>query len=103
MQTFRDVRNWTPRTKIYYGWIILGVASLGTFASTGSAQVTLAGVQGFILAETGWDRESLAIGVTIGTWTAGILTPLVGYLADRKGPRVFMPIAVILVGVCFYF
>ena len=103
MQTFRDLRRWTPNTKIYYGWIILGVASLGTFASTGSAQVTLAGVQSFILAETGWDRESLAIGVTIGTWTAGILTPLVGYFADRKGPRLFMPIAAIIIGICFYF
>ena len=103
MKIFGDVKNWTPRTKIYYGWIILGVASLGTFASTGSAQVTLAGVQSFILSETGWDRGSLAIGVTIGTWTAGILTPLVGHLADTRGPRIFMPVAAIVIGLCFYF
>ena len=81
----------------------MGVASLGTFASTGSAQVTLAGVQSFILSETGWDRGSLAIGVTIGTWTAGILTPLVGHLADTRGPRIFMPVAAIVIGLCFYF
>ena len=41
--------KWALKIPIYYGWIILGVASLGTFASTGSAQVTLAGVQNFIL------------------------------------------------------
>ena len=76
---------------------------MGTFASTGSAQVTLAGVQNFILNDTGWDRGALAIGVTAGTWTAGFLTPLFGRIADTKGPRVSMPLAAILIGLCFYF
>ena len=103
MDFIQSIRNWTPKTGIYYGWIILGVASLGTFASTGSAQVTLAGVQNFILDDTGWDRGSLALGVTAGTWTAGFLTPLFGRIADTKGPRVSMPLAAILIGICFYF
>ena len=103
MDFIQSIRNWTPKTGIYYGWIILGVASLGTFASTGSAQVTLAGVQNFILDDTGWDRGSLALGVTAGTWTAGFLTPLFGRVADTKGPRVSMPLAAILIGICFYF
>ena len=103
MHLIQSIRNWTPKTGIYYGWIVLGVASLGTFASTGSAQVTLAGVQNFILNDTGWDRGALAIGVTAGTWTAGFLTPLFGRIADTKGPRVSMPLAAILIGLCFYF
>ena len=103
MHLIQSIRNWTPKTGIYYGWIVLGVASLGTFASTGSAQVTLAGVQNFILNDTGWDRGALAIGVTAGTWTAGFLTPLFGRIADTKGPRVPMPLAAILIGLCFYF
>ena len=103
MNLIQSIRNWTPKTGIYYGWIVLGVASLGTFASTGSAQVTLAGVQNFILNDTGWDRGALAIGVTAGTWTAGFLTPLFGRIADTKGPRVSMPLAAILIGLCFYF
>ena len=53
--------------------------------------------------DTGWDRGALAIGVTAGTWTAGFLTPLFGRVADTKGPRVSMPLAAILIGICFYF
>ena len=102
MSRIRTLIEWVPTTRIYYGWVVLGTASLGTLASTGSAQVTLAGVQAYILNDTGWDRSTLALAVTIGTWIGGFLTPVFGRLADTKGPRIVMSLTAILIGICFY-
>ena len=98
----KAIALWRPRTPFYYGWLVLGMAALGAFAATGVAQVVLGGVQTFIFEDMGWDRSTIAFGVTAGTWSAGLLTPFVGRLVDRHGPRVLMPVAALIVGGCFF-
>ena len=93
---------WTPRTPIYYGWVVLFVGALGTYVASGAAQITLGGIQSLITDDTGWDRQTLAFAVTAGTWTGGAITPFVGRLADRYGPRGLMPLAALITGVCFF-
>ena len=102
MELFKRATSWTPKTTIYYGWIVIAVGALGTYASSGSAQVTLAGIQTLIFEDTGWDRSTIALGITIGTWVAGLLTPVFGKIADTHGPRLAMPLTSLMVGVCFY-
>ena len=102
MEFFKRATSWTPKTTIYYGWIVIAVGALGTYASSGSAQVTLAGIQTLIFEDTGWDRSTIALGITIGTWVAGLLTPVFGKIADTHGPRLAMPLTSLIVGVCFY-
>ena len=102
MELFKRATSWTPKTTIYYGWIVIAVGALGTYASSGSAQVTLAGIQTLIFEDTGWDRSTIALGITLGTWVAGLLTPVFGKIADTHGPRLAMPLTSLIVGVCFY-
>ena len=45
---------------------------------------------------------TIALGITIGTWVAGLLTPVFGKIADTHGPRLVMPLTSVIVGVCFY-
>ena len=98
----KKISRWTLKTPFYYGWLVLFMGAMGTYAATGSAQVTLAGIQTLIYQDTGWSRESIALAVTLGTWTAGFLTPLFGKLSDTVGPRLIMPISSIIIGLCFY-
>ena len=79
------------------------MCALGTFAGTGVSQVVLGGIQGFIFQDTGWTRSTLALGVSVGTWSGGLLAPFVGRLADRYGPRWMMPIGLVLVGISFFY
>ncbi len=102
MSKLRAIANWRPRTRFYYGWLVLGTAALGTYAATGSAQLVLGGIQNLIFEDLGWDRSTIAFAVTIGTWTAGLVTPFVGRLADRYGPRGLMPISLIITGLSFF-
>ena len=93
--------DWRPRTPFYYGWLILGVAALGAFAASGGTQIALGGIQGFILEDTDWKKSTVAFAATLGTWSGGLVTPFVGRLTDRYGPRWLMPLGVIAAGASF--
>lgn len=94
--------HWRPRTPFYYGWLVLGAAAMATIGATGVAQVVLGGIQDLIFEDMGWDRSTVAYAVTAGTWIGGGISPFVGRLADRYGPRWMMPAASLLTGVCLF-
>ena len=98
----RSVFNWRLRTPFYYGWLVLGITALATFAASGLTQVVLGGVQVYITDESGWDEGSLAYAASIGTWTSGMIAPLIGRLADRFGPRWLMPFGLLVASVAFF-
>ena len=102
MTILKTIADWRPRTPFYYGWLILAMSAVGTYAATGSTQLVFGGVQNFIFEDMGWDRSTIAYAVTAGTWTSGLITPFVGRLADRYGPRGLMPIAAFIAGLCFF-
>jgi len=98
----KTIADWRPRTPFYYGWLILAMSAVGTYAATGATQLVFGGVQNFIFEDMGWDRSTIAYAVTAGTWASGLLTPFVGRLADRYGPRGLMPLAAFIAGICFF-
>jgi sugar phosphate permease len=98
----RSIFNWRLRTPFYYGWLVLAITALATFAASGLTQVVLGGVQVYITDETGWEEGSLAFAASIGTWGSGLLAPVVGRLADRYGPRWLMPCGLVIAGICFF-
>ena len=102
MSAIRAIAEWRPSTPFYYGWLVLGTAALASYAATGVAQVVLGGIQNLIFEEMGWDRSVIAYAASAGTLASGLLSPFVGRLADRYGPRGLMPIAAIVVGGCFF-
>ena len=93
--------DWRPKTPFYYGWLILGICFLATFAATGISQVVLGGIQIFVTEDTGWKKSTISLAVTAGTWSSGLLSPLAGQLADRYGPRWLMPVGIIVVAGAF--
>ena len=102
MRLLRSIADWRPSVPFYYGWLILAVSAAGTYAATGATQLVLGGVQNFIFEDMGWERSTIAYAVTAGTWASGLLTPFVGRLADRYGPRGLMPLAAFIAGLCFF-
>lgn len=78
------------------------MSAVGTYAATGATQLVIGGVQNFIFEDMGWERSTIAYAVTAGTWASGLLTPFVGRLADRYGPRGLMPFAAFIAGGCFF-
>lgn len=94
--------DWRPHTPFYYGWLVIGTAATGAFAATGVAQIVIGGIQGLILDDMSWSRSTIAFAVTAGTLASGILSPFIGKLADRYGPRLLMPLSALVVGSCYF-
>ena len=101
VSTLRAALSWRIKTPFYYGWLVLAMAFVTAFAATGVSQVVLGGIQIFITEDTGWERTTISLAVTSGTWLSGLFAPFLGRLADRYGPRWLMAAGLIAAGASF--
>jgi MFS family permease len=86
------------RLPFFYGWIVVGVA----FVSMGvgvNARTAFSLLFPPILAEFGWERGVTAGAFSFGFLVSAVLSPSLGRLMDRRGPRVVMEMGVLLMGV----
>ncbi len=90
--------NWRLKTPFYYGWLVLGITAVATFAASGVSQVVIGGIQVYITDDTGWSERTISYAATAGTWGSGLLAPFIGRLADRYGPRWLMPSGLLAAG-----
>ncbi|MYA20876.1 MAG: MFS transporter [Chloroflexi bacterium] len=71
----------------FYGWTIVGVAFLATFAHVGYLNSVLGIFQPALHEEFGWSRAEVAGALTLGSLAGGLLSPLFGVVLDRYGAR----------------
>jgi sugar phosphate permease len=102
MTALEAVVTWRPRPPFFYGWLVLGVGALGAFVATSIAGAVLGGIQEFIIADTGWSRSALGLAAALGVWGSGLVAPVMGYWADRYGPRRLMALGTLGLGLGLY-
>jgi len=72
----------------YYGWLVVLAACLGVMAGFGSLFVyTFAVFLKPLSMEFGWSRAAISLGFGFAAVTLGLISPLLGRLIDRFGPR----------------
>lgn len=85
------------RLPFYYGWIIVAV----TFVTMGigvNARTSFSLFFSPIIDEFGWERGITAGAFSFGFLVSAVLSPLMGKLMDRTGPRTVMEFGVFLMG-----
>ena len=85
------------RLPFYYGWVIVAV----TFVTMGigvNARTSFSLLFSPIIGEFGWDRGLTAGAFSFGFLVSAVLSPLMGKLMDRTGPRTVMELGVVLMG-----
>ncbi|MEI7712474.1 MAG: MFS transporter [Rhodospirillales bacterium] len=85
------------RLPIYYGWIIVAV----TFVTIGfgvNARTAFSLLFPPILDEFGWGRGVTAGAFSFGFLVSACLSPLMGKLMDKAGPRAVMELGTVLMG-----
>jgi len=78
-----------------YGWVIVAVCTFGI--STGPGAFALGSAGQFIGAfhdEFGWDRGMTAGAFSFGFIVSAALSPSLGRLMDRRGPRILLQVLV---------
>jgi len=71
----------------FYGWIIVGVTFLIGFTESSAVQNLLSVFLKPMAQDFGWSRTAVTGAMALGSLGAGILSPLVGPILDRDGPR----------------
>src|SRR5579871_5440711 len=74
------------RLPFYYGWIVIAVAFV-TMAIGVNARTAFSLLFAPLIDEFGWQRGLTAGAFSFGFATSAVLSPLMGRLMDRSGPR----------------
>jgi MFS family permease len=89
----RDNANKTPR----YGWVVVAVsATVNSLAW--SVRSTFAAFYVALLGEFAWRRGEAALGYSLSWLLLLVFSPLAGWLYDRCGARVLVPVGGLLLG-----
>ncbi len=90
--------------RFFYGWVIVGAASLGILASGPGQSHTFSVFVGPIGEDLGISSASIASAYGLATLAAAFLLPQMGRLVDRYGPRRMLGLIVVLLGLaCGFF
>src|SRR4051812_49811236 len=81
----------------FYGWLLVAVAFV-TMAVGVNARTAFSLLFPPILDEFGWERGMTAGAFSFGFLVSAIVTPLVGRVTDRRGPRLVVETGVVLMG-----
>jgi MFS family permease len=85
------------RLPFFYGWVLVGV-SFVTMAIGVNARTAFSLLFPPILAELRWDRGITAGAFSFGFLISAVITPCVGWLTDRRGPRLAIEAGVVSMG-----
>jgi len=85
------------RLPFFYGWVIVAVTFV-TMAIGVNARTAFSLFFPPILSEFGWERGVTAGAFSFGFVVSGAVSPLIGRLMDRSGPRAVMELGVLLMG-----
>ena len=75
------------RSKVFYGWYIVGACFLITVYTAGIVFFGFTAVFEPIAEEFGWSYVQISLAASLRGLEIGLLAPLMGLLVDRWGPR----------------
>ena len=82
---------------LFYGWVMVAVAFV-TMGIGVNARTAFSLLFPPIVDEFGWERGVTAGAFSFGFLVSAVLTPTLGRIMDRAGPRVVMELGVVLMG-----
>jgi MFS family permease len=85
------------RLPFFYGWVLVGIAFV-TMAVGVNARTAFSLLYPPILDEFGWDRGVTAGVFSFGFLVSALITPFVGRLIDRRGPRIVVEAGIATMG-----
>ncbi len=88
--------NFAHRLPFFYGWVVIAIAFV-TMAIGANARTSFSLLFPPILDEFGWSRGSISATFSIGFISSILMTPVIGALMDRYGPRWVLPLGAIQV------
>lgn len=83
---------------LFYGWYIVGVVFLGFFVNSGVSIWVFGTLLKPMSEDLGWSRSATVGAATLAAVSGAVVSPWIGRLVDRHGPRLVMAICATLGG-----
>src|SRR6476469_1688671 len=87
--------HFASRLPFYYGWLIVGIAFV-TMAVGVTARTAFSLLMPPLIDEFGWDRGLAAGAFSFGFLVSAAVSPVLGRLIDRRGPRFVIEAGVVI-------
>ena len=75
------------RSKLFYGWYIVGACLLIILYTSGVVHFGFTAVFEPIAEEFGWSYAQISLAASLRGFEMGLLAPIIGLFVDRWGPR----------------
>jgi sugar phosphate permease len=85
--------------RYFYGWTIVGAASGLQFLQAGLMMQSFGAYVAVLSEERGWSKTALSGAAALHQMETALLGPVLGWLLDRFGPRVFIRMGVVVFGI----
>ena len=82
----------------FYGWLVLGLGTLGTLMSAPGQTMGVSVFTDFLIRDLDLSRSSLSLAYLIGTISSAVLLPFAGVLFDRYGAKIVASTASFFMG-----
>ncbi len=86
------------KPKLFYGWVIVFISFLMLLVTSGIV-LSFGVFMNPLTSEFQWDRTAVSIAVSSFMLVQGLLSPFVGRLIDRYGPKIVVTLGVFILGV----
>ncbi len=83
---------------LFYGWKIVGAASGIQFLQAGLMMHSFGAYVAMLSEERGWSKTALSGAAALHQMETALLGPVLGWLLDRFGPRVFVRAGIVVFG-----
>jgi sugar phosphate permease len=85
--------------KIFYGWWMVGAATGLQFLQAGLVTQAFGAYLAVLSEEQGWSKTALSGAAALQQMEVALLGPVLGWLLDRFGPKIFVRAGVVIFGI----
>ena len=88
----------TDRPRLFYGWYIVGAATGIQFLQAGLVSQAFGAYLAVLADEQGWSKTALSGAAALQQMEVAVLGPVLGWLLDRFGPKIFVRAGIVVFG-----
>lgn len=89
------------RPKLFYGWRMVGAASVIQFLHGGLLTQAFGAYVAVLSQQLGWSKTALSAGAAMQSLEGAVIGPVLGWVMDRVGARAMLQIGIVAFGLGF--
>lgn len=89
------------KRKLFFGWWVVLACAVAMFARGGIVFYPFSVFLKELTQAFHWSRGEVSVALTIQTTMMALMSPVVGFLSDRRGPRQVMLLGCMALGACY--